>query len=105
MHSFDSARPVTVQHVPERHRFEVHIEGKTALLLFRLSDGIITFTHTEVPPEFEGHGIGGQLAHAALEFAKAENLRVVPQCSFMTAYMHHHPEYQGLLAVKAPGSF
>src|SRR5882724_8662083 len=104
MPPFDPTEPVSVRHVPERHRFEVQIDGKTALLLYRLSDGIITFTHTEVPPEFEGHGIGGRLAHAALEFAKAENLRVVPACSFMAAYVHQHPEYRALLAENRQGS-
>jgi predicted GNAT family acetyltransferase len=90
--------PVTATHVPERHRFEASIEGKMALLAYRLADGIITFTHTEVPPEFEGRGIGGLLAHAGLEYAKAERLRVLARCSFVAAYMARHPEYQALLA-------
>jgi predicted GNAT family acetyltransferase len=99
-----SAEPVTVRHAPERHRFETEIDGEIALLQYRLSDDIITFTHTEVPPAFEGRGIGGQLAHAGLEFAKAEGLKVVVRCSFVGGYIDHHPEYQGLLAAKAPPS-
>lgn len=51
------AEPATIRHMPERHRFETQIEGKKAFLQYRLSEGTIAFTHTEVPPEFEGHGI------------------------------------------------
>ena len=42
---------------PERRRYETEIDGKIAMIVYRLHGDTITFTHTEVPPEFEGQGI------------------------------------------------
>lgn len=80
-----------------KHRFEVEVGPRTAFLNYFLQDGVITFTHTEVPKALEGRGIGTQLAKAALEYAKAEGLKVVPQCPFVAAFVQGHPQYQGLL--------
>jgi len=57
--------------------------------------------HTEVPPEHEGQGYGGALAKAALDYARAEKLRVIPTCPFVRAYVKRHPEYAAL--VDGPG--
>jgi hypothetical protein len=53
----------------------------------------MTILHTGVPLELEGHGIGSRLARAALEYARAHGLRVVPVCPFVRAYLKQHPEY------------
>ncbi|MBY0383225.1 MAG: N-acetyltransferase [Xanthobacteraceae bacterium] len=79
------------------HRFEMNVEGHIAAAYYELSDGVITFTHTEVPKELGGRGIGSQLAKAALAQARAKELKVVAQCSFMNGYIAKHPEYADLL--------
>jgi predicted GNAT family acetyltransferase len=53
-------------------------------------------THTEVPPEFEGKGVGSQLVKGALEIVKNDGKRVRPLCTFVAAYIKRHPEYQPL---------
>ena len=58
------------------NRFEAHFGGNIALLTFKMAAGEITFVHTEVPPEFQGQGIGSTLARAALDFAKLRGLTV-----------------------------
>jgi hypothetical protein len=60
----------------------------------------LSLVHTEVPAELEGHGIGGRLAKAGLEFARQENLKVVPSCPFVAAYIRRHPEYLELVMEK-----
>lgn len=55
-------------------------------------------THTEVPAEFEGKGVGGALVKGALEIVRGENLKIVPTCRFVTVYLQRHPEYQELVA-------
>lgn len=79
------------------HRFEMNVEGHVAAAYYELSDGVITFTHTEVPKELGGRGIGSQLAKGALEQSRADGLKVVTQCSFMGGYVGKHPEYSDLL--------
>jgi len=55
------------------------------------------FTHTEIDPEFEGKGLGSQLARGALDAVRAEGSRVVPLCPFMAGYIERHPDYQALV--------
>ena len=86
-----------VQQDPAAQRFILEREGHTAVLQYSLQDGIITFTHTGVPAELEGRGIGSQLAHAGLEYARQNNFKVIPLCWFVSGYIERHTEYQGLL--------
>ena len=87
-----------VRHDERRRRFELEEEGATGFLTYQLRDGAIVFTHTIVPPELEGRGIGGRIVRAGLDFARAQGLKVVPQCSFVRAYIERHPDQQDLLA-------
>ncbi|MEA3011029.1 MAG: uncharacterized protein QOJ91_2721 [Sphingomonadales bacterium] len=80
------------------HQYELEVEGQLALAAYRLRDGRITFTHTEVPAALEGHGIGKRLVKAALEDARAQGLKVIPACPFVKHYMDTHPETEDLLA-------
>jgi uncharacterized protein len=79
-------------------RFEIVVEGQTAVLDYEREGDRIVFTHTGVPRPLEGRGIGTALAKAGLEFAKDNQLRVVPACSFIAVYIRRHPEYQSLVA-------
>jgi predicted GNAT family acetyltransferase len=79
------------------NRFELDADGHTAAAYYRLAPGVITFTHTEVPPEIEGHGIGSKLIRGALESARAQGLKVVARCPFVSAFIGHHPEFSDLL--------
>jgi predicted GNAT family acetyltransferase len=78
-------------------RFELDVDGHTAIAYYQLSPGAITFTHTEVPPALAGQGVGSRLAKGALELARAQKLKVVAKCPFVAAYMGKHPEYQDLI--------
>jgi uncharacterized protein len=86
-----------VIHIPVSNRFEVELPGEPAILVYSLRAGLMLLMHTEVPPEFEGRGIAGKLARAALEFARENNYKVRSFCAFTTRYIERHPEYQGLL--------
>ncbi len=78
-------------------RYELEVDGGLALAAYRIRDGRITFTHTEVPDALEGRGIGSKLVKAALDDARARALKVVPACPFVKHYMDKHPEVQDLL--------
>ena len=80
------------------NRFEESMDGQTALLQYLLSGDQITFLHTEVPPEFEGRGVGGELVRTGLEYARSHALKIVPVCSFVAGYLKRHPEYIDLVA-------
>ncbi|MCX7313952.1 MAG: GNAT family N-acetyltransferase [Alphaproteobacteria bacterium] len=80
-----------------QHRFEMNTGGDIAVANYQLASGIITFTHTEVPPVLQGRGIASQLVRGALEAARAKRLKVVSRCSFVSDYLAKHPEFNDLV--------
>ncbi len=87
-----------IEHLPDRGRFQTVVEGRTCVADYRLDDGVMTITHTEVPPPLEGRGIAGALVQALLDHAQANGLKVLPLCSYARAWMQRHPETAPLRA-------
>ena len=87
-----------VIHNAEKKRFEVQVDSYTAVLAYLLNGNIIVFTHTGVPPELEGRGIGSLLVKTGMQYAKEHNLKVNSLCWFVSGYIERHPEFQDLLA-------
>ena len=83
---------------PALSRFELDVNGVTAVANYQLNGQVMTFAHTEVPPQARHGGIASQLIAGALQAARARGLKVVPRCSFVKAYVDKHPEVQDLLA-------
>lgn len=79
-------------------RFELIADGELAAAYYKREPGVITFTHTETPLRLQGQGIASRLIRGALEASRAEGLKVVPRCSFVSAFMARHPEFNDLLA-------
>lgn len=48
----------TVRNNPAKKRYELDVEGHIAATYYELSNGVITFIHTEVPETLGGRGIG-----------------------------------------------
>jgi predicted GNAT family acetyltransferase len=90
--------PDDVYQNTDDNRFELDINGAVAAAYYELAPGIITFTHTEVPAELNGRGIGSKLIKGALDAVRAQGLKVVAKCPFVGAYIAKHPEYADLLA-------
>src|SRR4051812_19324387 len=93
---------ITVSDNPAESRFEIYCDAELAGFAeydgSHLDDGRIVFTHTEVDPRFEGHGVGGRLVRFALDDARARGLAVVPSCPFVRRYIREHPAYKDLVA-------
>lgn len=88
---------VQVVHNAAQNRFETTVDGQLSVLDYTQENGRMLYTHTGVPTTLRGRGIAGQLAHAALDYAREENLAVVPLCSYVASYVREHPEYQALV--------
>jgi len=84
--------PVT--HNEAKGQFEIALENQTAFLSYRRSNDHISLVHTEVPEALRGKGLGAQLVHAALDYARFNQLKIVPVCPFVKAYLQKHPEEQ-----------
>lgn len=88
---------ITVRDNPDERRFEAEVDGHLAIAEYRLVDGAIMFTHTAVPEDLEGRGVGGALVRAGLKAARERKLQVMPVCTFFAGYIKRHPEEQDLL--------
>jgi predicted GNAT family acetyltransferase len=80
-----------------RQRFELEVEGHLAIAFYKMDGNALTLLHTEVPPELNGKGVGARLAQGALDQVRTAGLKVIPQCSFVKAWIGKHPEYKDLL--------
>ena len=88
---------LTIQNNEAKHRFETHIGDQVAVLEYTLAKGLIVYNHTEVPEALEGQGIASRLAKEALDYAKQHELKVMPLCPYVAAYIRRHPEYRELV--------
>ncbi len=79
------------------NRFEASLPEGTGFLRYRIESDTMHLLYVEVPPEARGHGVAGELSHAALEFAKERGLKVIPICSYVVAYLRRHPEYSEMV--------
>lgn len=77
-------------------QYEIEIEGQIARIKYVKDRGKIYLTHTNVPKNLEGKGIGTYLLEKVLEDVKKQELSIgsLPQCSFITAYIRHHPNWE-----------
>lgn len=74
-------------------RYEFDLGGDKAVIEYILGPGYRILTHTEVPPKFEGQGIGRELVAAALEDLRDKKLQV----SFVAQYIDRHPQWEKLV--------
>jgi predicted GNAT family acetyltransferase len=86
-----------ITHDRTRRRFETQVTGETGVLDYARDGDTMIILHVVVPDAIGGRGIGGALTQAAFESARADVLRVVPQCPFAAAYVRKHPEYADLV--------
>jgi predicted GNAT family acetyltransferase len=72
-------------------------KGKYAHMEYHVSAGAMYIDSTFVPEEYRGRGLADALMKAAIEYAKENNLRIVPVCSYAKLFFERHPEHQYLL--------
>jgi uncharacterized protein len=82
-----------IKHNPAKNRFETWIDGQLSKLEYSEDGDTIVMMHVGVNPAHRGQGVAGKLTQVALEYAKGKSLRVIPMCSYVRAYINHHPDY------------
>lgn len=97
MKNQSSEQNLTITHDEQAKRFETSIDGHTGYISYQERDDTLVYDHTIVPQELGGRGIGSALVKHALNYAREQNKKVIPQCSFVSSYISKHPDYQDLL--------
>lgn len=94
---------VQIRNNESENRYEVFVDGAQAgFAAYRLTQGTIVFTHTEVDDAFEGQGIGSALARGALDDVRRDGTRrVKPLCPFIASWIENHPDYADLVRGRA----
>ena len=54
--------------------------------------------HTEVDDSLGGKGIGKQLVHTSVEYARTHNIKIIPLCPFAKKVFDRTPEWSDVLA-------
>jgi len=79
--------------------FYIDIEGKNEAMMtfvFAGSDKII-IDHTEVKPNNEGKGFGKKMVVKAVEYARENNIKIIPLCPFAKSVFDKVPEFSDVL--------
>ena len=92
-----TGKRAAVIHNAANQRFEMDVDGQLSVLEYTFKNHPLFLTHTEVPPALRNEGLGTKLAHAALEYARKNDLNVVVICPFVKEYVDGHPEYQSFV--------
>lgn len=83
----------------DKNRFELQLDDAIAVIEFdKIEPNILDLTHTEVPSELSGKGIGSKLVKGALQYIKENNLKLIPSCPFIQKYISNHDEWSDLVA-------
>lgn len=79
--------------------FKAVSEGKEAgrMAYSRAGESRIIIDHTEVNPEFKGQNVGKQMVLAAVEYARKNNIKILPLCPFAKSVIDRNTELQDIL--------
>jgi predicted GNAT family acetyltransferase len=86
-----------VRHNEGNQTFEVWIDGRLSKLDYIQEEKNFVITHVGVYPEHRGQGVAGKIVEASLQYARDNQLRVIPMCSYAAAYIRRNPQHRELL--------
>ena len=72
-------------------------DGEVATLEYRWLRGSMVLMHTLVPVAARGKGVAAELVKYVLDYLKANNLKMIVYCPYVTKYLEKHPEYKDLI--------
>lgn len=91
-------------------KIELKLEGKNGVfimldednkevgeLTFMLKEEQMIINHTGVNPELRGQGLAEKLVLEAVEYARKNQLKIIPFCSYVSVYLGKHPEVQDVI--------
>lgn len=99
MPNTSSSDSPNVVHNETESRFEVKLEDDSGILLYEMVDDVMDILSVQVPPAHRKRGIGSAIAKAALDYARDNDLRVIPTCPFVQSFIRDNAEY-GMLVTR-----
>lgn len=88
---------MNIEHNAAEGIFRAMEDGKEiGNIEYEVSGRVMTITHTRA--HVEGRGLGRILVAAAIDYARGEGMKIIPQCTFARKLMERVEEYRVLLA-------
>lgn len=87
-----------IEHNQKNQRFFVNLQNSQAYVQYESEDqSVLDLKETFVPEKVREKGIGSTMVDHVLDYAKKENLEVIPTCPFVADYIEENAEYQDLV--------
>jgi len=87
-----------VIHEKENERFIIYLDENEVYVEYKMEGDIINLYHTFTDPALRGKGLAAQVVRAALEYAKENNRKVIPTCSYVQSFISKNDGYKELVA-------
>ncbi|HTD27860.1 MAG TPA: GNAT family N-acetyltransferase [Xanthomonadaceae bacterium] len=84
---------------PGAQRFETIVDGQLCVLDYGVRGRTLLLNHAGVPSAVGGRGIAAALTKHALDSARQRGMDVVPNCSYVAAWITRHPIYADLVRI------
>jgi predicted GNAT family acetyltransferase len=81
----------------DQSRFELEEGGLLVFAEYRIRDGQYVIPHVEADPPLRGTGAAGRLMQQIVEHARANQLVIVPRCSYARIWFQRHPDAADVL--------
>lgn len=60
-------------------------------------ENVMNLTLTDIPESMEGRGLASSLVRTACEYARSNDVKIIPTCTFVQAYLESNPDEQDVL--------
>lgn len=82
----------------DERQYEYHVDGQICMIEYVVKNGKdVYLTHTGVPSDLRGKGLGKQLVQKTLQDIEKNDMDVVPLCAFVASYISKNPQWKRLL--------
>ncbi len=84
--------------IRENQKFYAKVDGKEARLKYKMKDdNVIDFKSTFVPDEARGKQIAAQIVEAGLDYARENDLTIIPTCPFVEKFIDSNEQFKDLI--------
>jgi uncharacterized protein len=92
------APPIAHERSDHRGAFVMERDGKRlAEMTYTMAGNKAIIDHTTVDDELRGTGAGKKLVDAAVQWARADNVKILPLCPFAKSVFDKTPAYADVL--------